>query len=120
ARTNTVAIAKKKATEPDSAAAAAGESAREARARRRRRAAIRERGHGNEFMDLQPDPPVDAAPESSPTASDRGAGPLGFSGVRDKATAMRTTGLTTLGEAGLGGGPSAPMLPSTWEPDRKD
>ncbi|WP_301119533.1 PPE family protein [Mycolicibacterium fortuitum] len=120
ARTNTVAIAKKKATEPDSAAAAAGESAREARARRRRRAAIRERGHGNEFMDLQPDPPVDAAPESSPTASDRGAGPLGFSGVRDKATAMRTTGLTTLGEVGLGGGPSAPMLPSTWEPDRKD
>ncbi len=118
ARTNTAVIAKKKATEPDFAAAAAGESAREARARRRRRAAIRERGYGNEFMDLQTDPPGDGAPESSPTASDRGAGPLGFSGVRDKAEAT-TTGLTTLDEAELGGGPSAPMLPSTWEPDRK-
>ncbi|QZH60071.1 PPE family protein [Mycolicibacterium farcinogenes] len=119
ARAKSATTAKKKASEPDTTAAAAGESAREARARRRRRAAIRERGYGNEFMDLQTDPPGDAAPETSPTASGRGAGPLGFSGVLDKTDAT-TTGLTTLGEAEFGEGPSAPMLPSTWRPDLKD
>jgi hypothetical protein len=119
ARANAAAGAKRKATEPDAAAAAAGETAREARARRRRRAAMREKGHGYEYMDLQADPPGDAAPETSPTASDRGAGPLGFSGVRDKKEAT-TTGLTTLGGAEFGDGSTVPLLPSTWDPDVKD
>lgn len=119
ARANAAATAKKKASEPDIAAAAAGESAREARARRRRRAGMRDRGHGNEYMDLQADPQESASPGAAQTVSDRGAGPMGFSGVLDKAD-KTTTGLTTLGDGGFGNGPSAPMLPSTWDPDPKD
>ncbi|BBX30260.1 PPE family protein [Mycolicibacterium alvei] len=113
ARTNAAATAKKKAATPDTAEAAAGESAREARARRRRRAAMRDKGHGYEYMDLQTDPDGSAAPETSPTASDRGAGPLGFSGVLDKPEA-KTTGLRTSGGAEFGDGPTVPLLPSTW------
>ena len=115
ARTNAVAIAKKKAPEPDIAAVGAGEQAREARARRRRRAAMREKGHGNEYMDLEAESPG----RDAPTVSDGGAGPLGFSGVRDKPDAT-TTGLTTLNDAGFDAGPTAPMLPSSWDPDHED
>ncbi|OBG89399.1 hypothetical protein A5699_14145 [Mycobacterium sp. E802] len=114
ATTGAAAVAKKKAAAPDAAAAATGESARETRARRRR-AALREKGHGNEFMDLDADPQVAAGP----TASGQGAGPLGFSGVLDK-TGATSTGLTTLGSAEFGDGPTGPLLPSTWDADRKD
>jgi PPE-repeat protein len=113
------AAAKKKAPEPDIAATGAGESAREARARRRRRAGIRDRGHGNEYMDIEAGPQPHSTPEAPPLVSQRGAGPLGFSGVWDKTDAT-TTGLTTLGDAGVGDGPTAPMLPSSWDPDPKD
>lgn len=119
ARANASAGAKRKATEPDAAAAAAGETAREARARRRRRAAMREKGHGYEYMDLQADPDGGTAPDTSPTASDRGAGPLGFSGARDKKDAT-TAGLTAFGGAAFGDGSPVPLLPSTWDPDVKD
>lgn len=119
ARANAAATAKKKASEPDIAAAAAGESARQARARRRRRAGMRDRGHANEYMDLEADPHERTAPDASPTVSDRGAGPLGFSGVRDKPDAT-TTGLTTLDGAGFGAGSAVPLLPATWDPDHED
>lgn len=119
ARTNATATAKKNASAPDLAVAGAGEQVREARARRRRRAGMRDRGHGNEYMDLEADPQSGSAPDSVPTVSDRGAGPLGFSGVRDKSDAA-TTGLTTLRGAEFGDGPTAPMLPSSWEPDSKN
>ncbi|OLO98819.1 hypothetical protein BVU76_28850 [Mycolicibacterium porcinum] len=105
--------AKRKSPEPDLAAAGAGEQAREARARRRRRAAIRERGRGNEYMDIEPGLPLSPA-----QVSDRGAGPLGFSGVRDKPGAT-TTGLTALADAEFGEGPTVPLLPATWDPDAK-
>jgi PPE-repeat protein len=119
ARASSAVVAKGKAPDPDIAAAAAGEQARRARARRRRRAGMRDRGYGNEFMDIHADPQGGAAPEVPPTVSDRGAGPLGFSGVRDKADA-RTTGLATLGGAGFGDGPAVPLLPSTWDSDSRD
>lgn len=119
ARADAAAGAKRKASEPDAAAAAAGETARDARARRRRRAAMREKGHGYEYMDLQADPDGNTAPETSPTASGRGAGPLGFSGVLDKPEAT-TTGLATLGGTEFGEGSTVPLLPSTWDPDVKD
>lgn len=112
-------VAKKNASAPAIATAAAGEQPREARARRRRRAAMREKGRGHEFMDVQADPQPAAGPGASPIASERGAGPLGFSGVRDKAD-VTTTGLTTLGNAEFGEGPSVPLLPSTWDSDRKE
>ncbi|WP_166905537.1 PPE domain-containing protein [Mycobacterium sp. DL440] len=119
ARSTAAAGAKKKASEPGAAAAAAGGAAREARARRRRRAGMRDRGHGNEYMDIEADPQPGAAPEAPPTASDRGAGPLGFSGVRDKPDAT-TTGLTTLAGAGFDAGSAVPLLPSTWDPGHED
>ncbi|BBX91598.1 PPE family protein [Mycolicibacterium boenickei] len=115
ARAKSATTVKRKAPEPDMAAAGAGEQAREARARRRRRAAMRDRGHGNEYMDIEPGLP----PGPAPTVSDRGAGPLGFSGVRDQPDA-RTTGLTALDDAEFGAGPTVPLLPSTWDPDSKE
>ncbi len=70
-------------------------------------------------MDVQVDPQPAAGPGASPIASERGAGPLGFSGVRDQAD-VTTTGLTTLGNAEFGEGPSVPLLPSTWDSELKE
>jgi PPE-repeat protein len=106
--------AKKKAPEPDSAAAAAAAAAKEAgRAKRRQRAP--QRGYGDEYMDMN----VDVEPdwdEPATTASDRGAGNLGFVGAARKETAA-AAGLTTLSGGEFGGGPSMPMLPGSWDPE---
>jgi PPE-repeat protein len=67
-------------------------------------------------MDMNVDVDPDWGLDSS--ASDRGAGALGFSGT----IAMRgqqATGLATLSDNGFGGGPSMPMLPNTWATDEK-
>ena len=54
---------------------------------------------------------VDVEPEWTRGApSDRGAGPLGFSGTVSTGAAQ-ATGLATLAGDGFGGGPSMPMLP---------
>jgi PPE-repeat protein len=85
------------------AAAAVGAVSREkARARRRRRAELRDYG----------DEPV-----ASTTASDQGAGSLGFVGTVQKDTAAAAAGLATLSGNGFGGGPSMPMVPGTWGPE---
>ena len=110
--------AKKKAPEPDSAATAAAAAAREeARAKRRRRAG--QRGYGNEFMDMNVDVDPDwGEPSGAETvASDRGAGNLGFAGTTRKETAA-AAGLTTLAGDEFGSGPSMPMIPGTWNPER--
>ena len=52
----------------------------------------------------------------TPTASERGAGPLGFAGTVSKGS-ERATGLATLTDDGFGSGPSMPMLPTTWTPE---
>ncbi|MGO8938237.1 MAG: PPE family protein [Mycobacterium sp.] len=114
--------AKKKAPEPDTVAAAAAAAARgAARARRRRRA--KQRGYGDEYMDMNvevdPDwggPPGDG-PVASTVASDRGAGSLGFAGTAAKETAAEAAGLATLAGDEFGGGPRMPMLPGSWDPD---
>lgn len=105
--------AKRKAPEPDSAAAAAAAGAREAaRARRRRRAT--QRGHGDEFMDMN----VDVDPHwDTALASDQGAGALGFAGTARRDVAAVAAGLTTLGGDEFGGGPTLPMMPGTWNVD---
>ncbi|MBS9536169.1 PPE family protein [Mycobacterium sp. M1] len=91
------------------AAAAVGVSARDkARARRRKRAIIHD--HADEFMDLTAGVP--AAAETA--GSDRGAGPLGFTGTVGKRRAARASGLATLAGDDFGGGPAMPMLPDTW------
>jgi PPE-repeat protein len=116
--------AKRKAPQPDTAAATAAATARErARARRHRRAKLRD--YGDQFMDMdvEVDPDWDAPPGdesvASTAASDHGTGPLGFAGTVRKQTVAEATGLTTLAGDEFGGGPSMPMLPGTWNPERR-
>lgn len=93
------------------AAAAAVAAAATGRTRRRRRAKLRD--HADEFADMN----IDVDPEwGAPTASDRGAGPLGFAGTVAKGNGQ-ATGLATLASDGLERGPSVPMLPTTWTPE---
>ncbi|OBI56303.1 hypothetical protein A5705_22335 [Mycobacterium sp. E787] len=118
ARSSAASSAKRKApAAAGSVAAAAAASAREAaRARRRQRA--RQRGYGDEFMDMNIDVDPDwGAPAGGPTsASDRGAGSLGFAGTAVKESAAGAAGLTTLAGDEFGGGPKMPMMPGTWNP----
>ena len=113
--------AKRKAPEPDSAASAAAATRTAARARRRRHAM--HRGHGDEFMNMNVD--VDPDWGGSPTdrgssASDRGAGALGFAGTARRGTVGAPAGLTTLGRDEFGGGPTTPMMPGTCGTDGAD
>ncbi len=50
------------------------------------------------------------------SASDRGAGPLGFAGTATKETG-HAAGLTVLAGDAFGGGPTVPLVPRTWDPD---
>ncbi|HEU0190069.1 MAG TPA: PPE family protein [Mycobacterium sp.] len=99
------------------AAPAAGVSARRRGKARRRRQAV-QRGHGDEFMDMNIDvdpdwgtPTVD--PPAAARASDRGAGRLGLADTVGK----EASGLTSLAVDQFGGAPAMPMIPGTWEPD---
>ncbi|MGO9157060.1 PPE family protein [Mycobacterium sp.] len=107
--------AKRNALQPDTAAAAAAAAREQARARRRRRAT--QRGHGDEFVDVdvQVDPIWVEEAVGSTVASDRGAGMLGLAGTTSKDSA-KSAGFTTLSGDEFGGGPSVPMLPNTWDP----
>jgi PPE-repeat protein len=100
---------------PAAAAAVAAAAAASGRTRRRRR--VKQRGYGDEFMDMNID--VDPDWGAPTTASDRGARPLGFSGTVAKGSEP-AAGLATLSDDGFGGGPSMPMLPNTWTPEVPD
>ena len=50
---------------------------------------------------------------ASKTASDSGAGSLGFAGTVSKAS-ERAAGFVALPSDDFGGGPKLPMLPHTW------
>lgn len=93
---------------PEMAAAAAAAAAKRP-TRRRRRTTTRDRY--DDFADMN----VDVDPEWNPVteSSDRGAGPLGFSGTVSKA-GEQASGLATLSDDGFGNGPTMPMLPNTW------
>ncbi|MGA3256711.1 MAG: PPE family protein [Mycobacterium sp.] len=112
--------AKRKAPEAGGVAAAAAAATRgAARARRRQRA--RQRGYGDEFMDMNvevdPDWGVPGGEAAvSTTASDQGAGNLGFAGTARKEAAGKAAGLATLAGDEFGGGPRMPMMPGTWDP----
>jgi PPE-repeat protein len=110
--------AQRTASEPRSAAAAAPAAAsvsERQRARRRRRATMKDHYRGYEYMDLEPD--YEPIPDPGvPVASDHGAGPLGFAGTTPVGSA-EATGLTTLAGDEFGNGPSAPMLPGSWDRD---
>jgi PPE-repeat protein len=110
--------AKKKAPQPDTAAAAAAAAAKEA-AQKRRRRRVPQRGYGDEYMDMniEVDPDWGTPEVGQTTASDQGAGNLGFAGTARTETAARAAGLTTLAGDEFGGGPRMPMVPGTWDPD---
>ncbi|MEO8816545.1 MAG: PPE domain-containing protein [Mycobacterium sp.] len=115
--------ARKTASRPDAAAStAAAVATREKRRTRRRRPPMR--GHGDEYMDMnvEVEPDWGTAPEGEPTgsatASDRGAGPLGFAGAAGRADTA--AGLATLVGDTFGGGPKTPMVPNSWNPDADD
>jgi PPE-repeat protein len=103
---------------PELAAAAAAASGR---TRQRRRRLQRQRGYGDEFMNMNIDVDPDwGAPSgeavASTVASDQGAGNLGFAGTVSKGSAQ-AAGLATLSDDEFGGGPTMPMLPTTWDPE---
>jgi PPE-repeat protein len=116
--------AKAKTQEPTSrgasrspAAAAAVAAATREQARRRRRRRTVQRDHADEFADMNVG--VDPDWGTSAEASDRGAGPLGFSGTVSKGS-EQAAGLATLSDDGYGNGPSMPMLPNTWSPEGEE
>ncbi len=104
---------------PGGAAAAVRD---QARARRRRR--VTRRGYGDEFMDMNIDvdpdwgPPPGEDPVTSTVASDRGAGHLGFAGTARREAVADAAGMTTLAGDDFGDGPTTPMVPGSWDPDR--
>ncbi|PQM46243.1 putative PPE family protein PPE2 [Mycobacterium talmoniae] len=81
------------------------EPTQETSLRRRRRTGLTDPGHRYEYLETD-DPHY--------LASDRGAGPLGFTGTIPKA-GTQATGLATLAVDGFGGGPRVPLVPETWE-----
>ncbi|MBV8182270.1 MAG: PPE family protein [Mycobacterium sp.] len=114
--------AKRKAPESDTAAAAAAAVAREHRQARRHRRA-KQRGYGDEFMDMNFDvePDWDEPLGGEPVAaSDTGAGPLGFTGTGRNEAVEQAVGLVRLHSDEFGGGPRMPMLPGSWDIERPD
>lgn len=106
-----------KALVPEAAPGAAALSSVQAkeRAKRRRAQRVKDQSHRDEYMDLNSDggPPAEPAPQPTTSSSDRGAGPIGFSGTetRTRATAAGLTELAT----DSGERPTMPMLPTTWD-----
>jgi hypothetical protein len=110
--------AKAPAADVSAAVAAAGASALEKRrGRRRRGASVKERGHRDEYMDMDADTGPAEPPAAQPTphlsASTRGAGAMGFSGTAAEADA-KAAGLVEMKGDPFGGGPVDPLLPGGW------
>lgn len=110
--------AKQKASKPDTAAApAAAAVGEQAGGRRRRRAGLADRGHRYEYLDPDTATGAAAGGVAAVAGSDRGAGPLGFTGTADRPGAGQAAGLTALAGDSFSGGPTVPMLPSSWSVD---
>jgi PPE-repeat protein len=88
---------------PERTASAAAAAPREPQPATRRRRRAMQSGHGDEFVDV--------------TASARGAGPLGFTGVVAKPGLGRAAGLSTRAGDAFSSAPTVPMLPSSWGED---
>jgi PPE-repeat protein len=74
-------------------------------------------GYRYEFLDAEDGAAAgpSAAEPAATTASDRGAGALGFAGTVRRGAA-EAVGLATLAGDEFGSGPPVPMLPGTWQP----
>lgn len=108
----------------DATSAAAASARREARARRRRRTVTKERGHRDEFAEMELDLGL-AAPKPDEQqvsgASEWGAGRLGFGGTARTQTGVEPAGFASLVGTGLDDGVRMPMMPRTWnaQPDTR-
>ncbi|WP_396925250.1 PPE family protein [Mycolicibacterium sp.] len=111
--------AKAPVSEAAPAAAALSSVQAKERAKRRRAQRIKDRGHRDEYMDLDSDtgPPSEPEPHSTTSSSDRGAGTIGFTGTATKARGVTAAGLTELAGDAHNERPTAPMLPATWRTD---
>lgn len=107
-----------KAPVSEAAPAAAALSAVQAkeRAKRRRAQRLKDRGHRDEYMDLDSDtgPPSEPVPQPTTSSSDRGAGTIGFTGTATKARDVTAAGLTELAGDSHDERPTTPMLPNSW------
>ncbi|KQY01310.1 hypothetical protein ASD37_30195 [Mycobacterium sp. Root135] len=98
-------------------ASAAALSAAERRKRRRKKCGeITDRAYADEYMDYDDDP-AQPDPRSEPrvTASEKGAGPMGFTGAVSK-RGGDAAGMTELTGDSFRTGPVNPMLPGSWSP----
>lgn len=86
-------------------------------AKRRRRQRAQQRGFGDEYMDMNVEVTPDwDQPPGAASASDSGAGALGFTGTATDVR-RRATGITVLSGDGLDTEPRIPMLPGSWGED---
>ncbi|MEZ0340413.1 PPE family protein [Mycobacterium sp. pV006] len=101
---------------PAAASGIAASAAERRKRRRRQKDPMEGRQYADAYLDYEDEPDRGAPPQPEPrvSASQRGAGPMGFSGTVTKGDAD-AAGLTTLAGDSFGGGPKSPMLPSTWE-----
>ncbi|NTY61245.1 PPE family protein [Mycolicibacterium sphagni] len=110
-----------KALVPEAAPAAAALSAVQAkeRAKRRRAARVKDRGHRDEYMDLDSDtgPPPEPAAQTTTSSSDRAAGPIGFAGTQTRDRSVTAAGLTEFATDPMSERQTMPMLPATWDTD---
>ena len=109
-----------KALVPEATPAAAVLSSVQAkeRARRRRAQRLKDEGNRDEYMDLDADaPPQEPAPHHTTSASDRGAGPIGFTGTETRARGVTAAGLAEVATDPMSDRPTTPMLPTTWDAD---
>ncbi|GJJ20938.1 MULTISPECIES: PPE family protein [Mycolicibacterium] len=106
---------------PAAASGVAASVAERRKRRRKRSAELQDYSYADAYMDYEdPDAGSDSAPQPRVSASERGAGPMGFTGTAGKSDTT-AAGLATLGSEGLQDGPVVPMLPGTWDPaDRPD
>jgi PPE-repeat protein len=103
------------------AAAAAASSLAKRKARRRRTQPIHQRQYADAVMDYEPDPdgaPAEPKRRAYATASERGAGTVGFTGAAAKSDIEEAAGLTELAGDSFGGGPTEPLLPGDWDPEK--
>jgi PPE-repeat protein len=71
-------------------------------------------------IDVEPDwsATADKTSAASTKTFDRAAGTMGFAGTVSKGSGAQAAGLTMLAGDEFGGGPTMPMTPGTWNPDR--
>ncbi|MGV0624844.1 PPE domain-containing protein [Mycolicibacter minnesotensis] len=102
---------------PSPAAGVAATSRRAVSTRRRRRTAAKDPGVTASMNTESVADDRRPTPRPSAATSQRNAGILGLGGAHSADTDSRATGLTNLGDAGFGAGPTLPMLPTSWSPD---